>query len=350
MQHATQTAPTNRIAIASAFAAALSAFSLPAMAAGDPTGVWYNSTKRGAIEIKECGNRLCGHVIWTSSNSDAKGCGRQIIGNLRQVGKNLWDKGWVYSPERKRRYDVEVKPLSGDRLRIKGYAGSKFFSKTKIWTRAPDNLQRCDGAPPAVNEQIAKVSNDAAPIATSRSAGVSETRDAKVEREQASAAKSAQAVESKPRRAEVEPEPRREERPVQRNDRDDAYENENDDNDGGRDIGNINIDKYFSRDSNGRCKVDTPWVKLRFHCGDRLGSVDSDGLLGRLKDAVGNRLPRNDEEGETQANIANDVAENVPSPSRKPETKVADLDKAQVKTCKKFIASANITVTVPCAE
>ncbi|MEM8617413.1 MAG: hypothetical protein AAGF20_10815, partial [Pseudomonadota bacterium] len=35
--------------------------------------------------------------------------------------------------------------MSRDRLRVKGYKGSKFFSKTMIWTKAPADLERCDG-------------------------------------------------------------------------------------------------------------------------------------------------------------------------------------------------------------
>ena len=115
-----------------------------ALAASEPTGVWFNDTGRGAIEIKPCGSALCGHVVWVKDGSDAKGCGRQIIGDAAPVRGGTWDNGWIYSPERKQRYDVELKPLDDKRLRVVGYAGSKLFSKTMIWTRAPDDLARCD--------------------------------------------------------------------------------------------------------------------------------------------------------------------------------------------------------------
>jgi len=122
-----------------------------ALAAGDPTGVWINDTGRGAIEIRPCGAALCGHVVWVKDPTDTKGCGRQIIGNAAKVGANTWDNGWIYSPEKKKRYDVELKPMGGGKLQVTGYAGTKIFSKTMIWTRAPANLARC-----GQNETIAK--------------------------------------------------------------------------------------------------------------------------------------------------------------------------------------------------
>jgi len=117
-----------------------------AHATGSPAGVWVNDTGRGAIEIKPCGDTLCGHVVWLRDETDVKGCGRQIIGEARQAGTGLWDGGWIYSPEKKRKYDVELKPLDDGTLRVKGYAGTKIFSRTMIWTPAPGDLKRCDAA------------------------------------------------------------------------------------------------------------------------------------------------------------------------------------------------------------
>ncbi|MFN0219878.1 MAG: DUF2147 domain-containing protein, partial [Hyphomicrobium sp.] len=102
-----------------------------ALAGADPTGVWLNDTGRGAIEIKPCGDKLCGHVVWVKDETDAKkGCGRQIIGDAKSVGGGRWDNGWIYSPEKKRNYDVELKPMDDGNLRVTGYAGVKFLSKT----------------------------------------------------------------------------------------------------------------------------------------------------------------------------------------------------------------------------
>lgn len=125
--------------------AALSCAGSAAAFAADANGVWMNDTGRGAIEIKDCGGKLCGHVVWTRDESDtSRGCGKQIIGEAESVGNGLWDNGWIYSPDKKRRYDVELKPLADGTLRVKGYAGTKLFSKTMIWTPAAADLKRCD--------------------------------------------------------------------------------------------------------------------------------------------------------------------------------------------------------------
>jgi uncharacterized protein (DUF2147 family) len=135
--------PAHRTLASIAIAGSLLLPSAAARAAGDPTGVWINDTGRGAIEIKNCGSALCGHVVWVKDQSDTKGCGRQIIGNAAKVGNGVWDNGWIYSPEKKQKYDVELKPLPNGTLQVTGYAGTKFFSKKMIWKRAPANLVRC---------------------------------------------------------------------------------------------------------------------------------------------------------------------------------------------------------------
>ncbi len=130
-----------------------------AFAAPSPTGVWIDHTSRGAVEIKDCGNgNLCGHVVWTKDAVDSKGCGLQILGNVKSVGGNQWDNGWIYSPEKKQKFSVELTPLDANRLRVKGYKGIKLLSKTMIWHRASGNLQRCDSTTTAKKAPAAKPS------------------------------------------------------------------------------------------------------------------------------------------------------------------------------------------------
>jgi hypothetical protein len=111
--------------------------------------VWLDQTGRGAVEIKECGANLCGHLVWVKDATNKKGCGIQIIGNVKPVGKDTWDGGWIYDPDRNAKYSVELKPIGADKLRVIGYAGSKLFSETMIWKRPTTELERCDKAEPA---------------------------------------------------------------------------------------------------------------------------------------------------------------------------------------------------------
>lgn len=137
-----------------------------AQAAGAPElGVWINHEGKGAVEIKQCGAALCGNIVWLKSQVNDQGqplfdrrnpdeskrtrpiCGLPVIGNVKRTSEG-WDEGWIYNPEEGAQYDVSL-AASGDRLTVTGYKGIKLFSKTFTWTRAPADLQRCDGAPPS---------------------------------------------------------------------------------------------------------------------------------------------------------------------------------------------------------
>lgn len=113
--------------------------SAAANAASDATGLWFDHNGRGAVEIAPCasGNGLCGYVVHINDPKNASRCGMQILGNVTDAGG-----GWIYSPDRGKKYTVELTRLSDDKLRVVGNAGS-FFSKTFTWNRAPDTLARC---------------------------------------------------------------------------------------------------------------------------------------------------------------------------------------------------------------
>mgnify|MGYP001481534128 CR=1 FL=1 len=140
-------------------------FSAAGHASTDPSGVWFDPERRGAVEIAPCANGkgYCGFVVHIADAKNAKRCGLQILGNVTAGGG-----GWIYSPDRGRRYTVALKRLSDDRLRVVGNAGS-FFSKTFTWTRAPEDVARCGGAtvaspakPAPAAPSTASASSDAA--------------------------------------------------------------------------------------------------------------------------------------------------------------------------------------------
>ncbi|MFA5898645.1 MAG: DUF2147 domain-containing protein [Hyphomicrobium sp.] len=114
-----------------------------AHADNSPLGLWIDHTGRGGVEITDCGGKLCGRVAWLKDAENAKECGKKIIGNVAPVGKNKWDNGWIYDPDRDSKYDVELTALDNDKLRVMGYAGSKWLSETHTWKRAPADLQKC---------------------------------------------------------------------------------------------------------------------------------------------------------------------------------------------------------------
>jgi uncharacterized protein (DUF2147 family) len=124
-------------------------------------GIWYDDTGDGAVEISQCGERLCGRIVWLKNPVDKGGqpltdglnpkpdhrkrpvCGLQVIGDLKPQSNGAWDAGWIYDPKEGKSYDVELKLRAPDRLQVMGYIGTKFLSETFIWTRAPAELKRC---------------------------------------------------------------------------------------------------------------------------------------------------------------------------------------------------------------
>jgi uncharacterized protein (DUF2147 family) len=129
-------------------------------AASSPIGVWIDHTGRGAVEITDCGGKLCGRLVWFKEAKHSKeGCNFQIIGNVRPVAGNKWDGGWIIDPDKDpdKKYDVEITPLNDQKLKVMGYAGTKLFSETMTWTRAPADLKKCeeDVAKPAVEPPAA---------------------------------------------------------------------------------------------------------------------------------------------------------------------------------------------------
>jgi len=105
------------------------------------SGLYYDHTGRSAIKVSPCGGGLCGKIVWLKNKAHESVCGTAIIGGGKKVG-NAYDTGWIYSPEKGRRYNVEITPM-GNSLKVMGYAGSKMPSKTMVWHRAPSNLERC---------------------------------------------------------------------------------------------------------------------------------------------------------------------------------------------------------------
>lgn len=133
---------TSRLVLAAAMLSA--GFAGAARAAESPLGVWFDDTGRGAVEIVECGKgKLCGKLVWLQNAKSSKACGTAIIGDVGKAGES-WDGGWIYSPEKDNKYDVELTPLGNGKLKVLGYAGTKLFSKEMTWTRAPADIQRCD--------------------------------------------------------------------------------------------------------------------------------------------------------------------------------------------------------------
>jgi uncharacterized protein (DUF2147 family) len=134
-----------------------------ARADSSPLGLWIDHTGRGAVEIVNCGDKLCGFVAWVKDAKDAEGCGEKIIGDVKSVGGGKWDNGWIWDPDSSSKYDVELTPM-GDQMRVVGYAGTKWLSETYTWKRAPADLKKCSKAGQATDTPAPKPAADATPV------------------------------------------------------------------------------------------------------------------------------------------------------------------------------------------
>jgi uncharacterized protein (DUF2147 family) len=112
-------------------------------------GLWIDHTGRGVVEIKPCGDSLCGRIAWVKAGlptKDAQGrklCGLQIIGDVKRQSDGSWDNGWIYRPDDDGKFSLQIKLTSPDRLQILGYLGMKMLGETYVWKRAPADQPRC---------------------------------------------------------------------------------------------------------------------------------------------------------------------------------------------------------------
>jgi uncharacterized protein (DUF2147 family) len=151
---------TALLAVAAGLALLL-ALNSAAAPAWRPEGVWLTEDQEGAIEIFDCGTRLCGRIVWQLSPLRSDGnpdvddqnpdpakrqepiCGLQIIGDLAQVGPTKWQDGWVYDPDGGKTYRATLTMEGSDALRLRGYIGIPLIGGSQLWRPAPPDLPLC---------------------------------------------------------------------------------------------------------------------------------------------------------------------------------------------------------------
>ncbi|MFC6999388.1 DUF2147 domain-containing protein [Rufibacter roseus] len=118
-----------------------------------PIGIWTNEEKEARFEIYQCGDKLCGKIIWLKEpnrngkpkldqlNPDPKLQTRTIMNmvflkGFEPEGDGKWDDGTIYDPKSGKTYSSYMKLLgNGDKLEVKGYIGISLIGRSQIWTR-----------------------------------------------------------------------------------------------------------------------------------------------------------------------------------------------------------------------
>jgi len=145
----------NSIVLAAVLVAIAGIGLVKAQAEPSPIGIWSTAEDKSHVEIKDCGGKLCGTIIWLKepmdddgaekhdkNNPDAAQQKRKIVGLPLLSGfvksaeaSDLWEKGTIYNPEDGKTYRCNMTLKDANTLRVRGYVGMPMFGKTQIWTR-----------------------------------------------------------------------------------------------------------------------------------------------------------------------------------------------------------------------
>lgn len=137
-------------------------FAAPAAASSDGlTGVWLTGKKKAAIRIYDCGEGLCGRIVWLKKPLDKTGrlkrdknnpnvasrnqplCGVVILRGLELRKPGDWGGGTIYNPQDGQTYGGSIKVESKDTLMVRGYLGIPLLGKTEVWTKMEEPADSC---------------------------------------------------------------------------------------------------------------------------------------------------------------------------------------------------------------
>ena len=117
----------------------------------DPVGVWLTPSGNSQIEIRPCGEKLCGKLVWFTEPRNTDGTlkldeknknvalrnrpllGLQMMSSFIKTGDGKWTKGRIYNPEDGQTYRSKLEVKDQNTLSVSGCV--LFFCKDQIWTR-----------------------------------------------------------------------------------------------------------------------------------------------------------------------------------------------------------------------
>ena len=117
-------------------------------------GVWRTEGGKSHVKIDDCGDKLCGKIVWlkeplddagapkTDHNNPDEGLRKRPIFGLPLLQgfsdgdePNVWQGGTIYNPEDGETYKSVMTLLSADELKVRGYVGLPLFGKSQLWNR-----------------------------------------------------------------------------------------------------------------------------------------------------------------------------------------------------------------------
>ncbi len=126
----------------------------------DILGVWNTQERDAKVEIYKCGIKYCGKIVWLiepsypagskegtpgtpmldHNNPDPKLRNTPLIGlpilfEFVFNGDNSWKRGNIYNSDNGKTYSGELKLISPNQLKVRGFIGISLIGGTTTWTR-----------------------------------------------------------------------------------------------------------------------------------------------------------------------------------------------------------------------
>ncbi|MGE0827322.1 MAG: DUF2147 domain-containing protein [Candidatus Binatia bacterium] len=131
--------------------------------AATPIGLWYAEGGAAQVEIRQCGDALCGRVVWLRSPLAENGCtlqdhhnpdaslrnrpvlGLEVLQGLTpdERDERAWSGGTIYDPSNGKTYSCRFTMDGNHRLQLRGYVGIPLIGRTTTWIRVGTETQQC---------------------------------------------------------------------------------------------------------------------------------------------------------------------------------------------------------------
>ena len=117
-------------------------------------GYWLTENNRAIIKTRICGEKVCGTMVWIQNRVNDAGkvklgadgeplCGTELIGGLESNGTGKWDGGWVLDPRSGERYSANLRLVSPQKIKLRGYLVLPLLGSSQTWTRVSDDRGGC---------------------------------------------------------------------------------------------------------------------------------------------------------------------------------------------------------------
>jgi uncharacterized protein (DUF2147 family) len=112
--------------------AALLLSALPGLA-NDPTGIWLRESGASRVRLSQCGDAMCGSIIWLKDESGPAKIGQRVFYDMMPDGANKW-AGKAFNPEDGKIYAGKM-TLSGSSLTTAGCVLGGLICKSVNWKK-----------------------------------------------------------------------------------------------------------------------------------------------------------------------------------------------------------------------